>query len=218
MIQCNANNNKECPVKKILPAALFAFAVAASNLAHAVPSLTFVIDGDTFGAPYSFTNTSTGGEKIDRFVFDLSTIGADYCFDTVDGNLCNDSIGLAFTPNAASKAATGLYAPATVADGSKLLDLRFNDFNVGETFTWQIDVDRVNTSTVYGSDLIGATITAYFSNGLTALGKLQGVQGNSDAAALTITAVVPTTDVPEPATMSLMALAGAALLYRRRKK
>jgi hypothetical protein len=209
-------------MKKILSIALFTAAAAAANLAQAVPSLSFLIAGDTFNTTFSFTNTSTTGEKIDRFVLNLATIssGGPFCFDTVNGGPCNPDpqSPTPFMAVNGTGITTGLTSPGVVADGASVLDLRFTDFNVGERFDWMIDVDSASQLSIFGNDLIGATITAYFSNGLTAVGALYGVAGNSQAAALSIDALVPTTDVPEPGTLGLMGLAGAALLYRRKQK
>ncbi|WP_332847756.1 PEP-CTERM sorting domain-containing protein [Massilia sp. S19_KUP03_FR1] len=209
-------------MKKILYFILFSATVAAANLAQATPSLSFLVSGDTFNTTFSFTNTSTDGAKIERFVLDLSTItaGGPYCFDTVDGGPCNPDPQSA-TPFSAANGTnltTGFTGPAVVADGASVLDLHFSDFNVGESFQWKIDVDSLVQSSIYGNDLIGATVMAYFSNGLTAVGALYGVDGDPQAAALSIDAVVPTTHVPEPGTLALFGLAGAALLYRRKQK
>ena len=209
-------------MKKILSIVAITAAAAMANLAHATPSLSFAINGDTFGATFSFTNTSTAGENISRFVLDLSTItaGGPYCFDTVVGGACNPDpqSPYAFTPDVAAAALTGLYAPLTVADGATVLDLRFNDFNPGETFSWMIDVDSVTELSVFGNMLAGATVSSAFSNGMTATGILAVDSNNLDSSVLSITGVAPTTDLPEPGSLALMGLAGAGMLLRRKRK
>lgn len=205
-------------MKKILSAVLIATASLCAGVAHATPTVNFLIDGDTFNSPYSIKNTSNAGEKITRFVLDLSTItsGGPFCFDTVLGGACNASpqSPLAFAPRNNSAALTGLSSPSSVTDGSKLLDLNFSDFNAGETFTWDIDVDSATSVSVFGNSLIGASATAYFSNGLVTFGTLRAVAGNSDASQFSIDAV---RSVPEPGTLALMGLAGLALLRRRKQ-
>lgn len=205
-------------MKKIVSCVLIATASLCASVAHATPSLSFLIDGDTFGSPYSINNTSTMGEKVTRFVLDLSTIatGGPFCFDTVNGGACNPSpqAPRAFAAQGNSATVTGLVSPASVADGSTVLDLNFIDFNAGETFIWDIDVDSASAVTVLGNSLIGATATVYFSNGQAAFGTLRGVPGNSDASQFSIDIV---RSVPEPTTLALFGLAGLALLRRRKQ-
>lgn len=70
---------------------------------------------------------------------------------------------------------TGYTGPASFPDGSTSLAFTFNDFNVGEHFTWLIDVDAGNTgTTVLGSGLIASTGFANFSNGGRGHGRLRG--------------------------------------------
>lgn len=209
-------------MKKVLCFALFTAAIVAANIAQATPSLSFLVSGDTFNATFSFTNNSTAGEKIDRFVLNLSTIatGGPFCFDTVDGGPCNPQpqTSTAFSAANGTDGTTGLTSPGAVTDGASVLDLHFSDFNVGESFAWHIDVDSTSQLSIYGNDLIGATVTAYFSNGLTAFGALYGVAGDEQASALSVDAIVPTIDVPEPGSLALFGLAGTMLLYRRKQR
>ena len=136
-----------------------AFLIAGA--AQATPSLSFVIDGDTFNNPYSITNNSTAGETVLRFNLNLASAstGGPYCFDTVAGGPCNPNpqSPTAFQPVGGTNITTGLTSPASVTDGAQVLDLFFNNFNVGETFRWNIDVDSASAFTTFGSDLIGAS-------------------------------------------------------------
>ncbi|HEV2612844.1 MAG TPA: PEP-CTERM sorting domain-containing protein [Noviherbaspirillum sp.] len=207
-------------MKKLISSALFTIAALSAGAAQAIPSLSFIIDGDTFNNPYSITNNSTAGETVTRFSLNLGTIpsGGPFCFDTVNGGPCNPSpqSPTPFSPVGSTGVTTGLTSPAVVSDGAQILDLFFNDFNPGETFSWNIDIDSASAFTTLGSQLIGATAFVDFSNGQRLLGSLLAVAGNPDATQFTVTGVVPVGRVPEPSTMALMALAGLAFLRRRK--
>lgn len=209
-------------MKKLISSALFAMAVLAAGAAQAIPSLSFIIDGDTFNNPYSITNNSTAGETVLRFNLDLGTAtsGGAYCFDTISGGPCNpdnNQSPAAFQSLGGTNVTTGLTAPATVADGTQVLDLFFNDFNAGETYSWYIDVDSATSFSTYGNNLIGATAFIDFSNGQRLFGSLFAVDGNPDAAQFTVTGTAPTPSIPEPGTLALMALAGLGFIRRRKQ-
>ena len=85
---------------------------------------------------------------------------------------------------------TGLVGPVTVPDGATTFTLNFTDFNSGETFQWDIDVDTVGQNNpVFGNELIGATATIEFSDGNVVSGILETVPGNGDAAQFNVTGV-----------------------------
>jgi hypothetical protein len=181
----------------------------AACAAHATAEVYFLIDGDTFTQPFSVTNQSTGTERITRFQLSLAPVNM--VFDTVDGGPPgNGTAGVPFTPDMQAAMDTGL-VPTAVADGSQLLDLFFGDFDTGESFLWDIDIDGITGApiTVTGDLLIGMTAIVDFSDGSRLTGSFVAVAGNPDASELKITGRTVTPGVPEPGTL---ALAGLALL------
>jgi hypothetical protein len=202
-------------VKRVLTAAIAAGACAFASPAMADGGLTFQIAGDTFGAPYSITNTSTAGERV--LGFGISLISP-FGFDTVNGGFGVDN-ALAFSTSGGSALTTGYTGPASFSDGATKLDFTFSNFDVGETFTWEIDVDQPSIAAVIGNELIGSTGYADFSNGLRGVGTFQafGSQGSQ----FVITSFTPTPAVPEPSTWAMMLLgfgfAGVAVRSTRRK-
>lgn len=196
-------------------ATLLAAGVAAiAAPAHADGGLTFVITGDPFYDPFAITNTSTAGETVVGFGISLI---APFGFDTVRGGFGVHG-ARAFAPNAAAAAATGYTGPAAFADGSTAINFTFSDFGVGESFIWDIDVDGPDEATVFGSDLIGSTGYADFSNGLRGTGVFEAF--GSEGSQFVIRTFTPIPNVPEPATWAMLVLgfgvAGAALRRTRR--
>ena len=202
-----------------LAGALAAVSLAAP--AHADGNLFFLIDGDTFTQPFSITNNSTDSERVLGFGFDLSGTGV--VFDPVNGGPPgNGTLGTPFTPLGGSDVTTGLVPPVNVVDGSTFFQMAFTDFQVAESFTWLLDVDPADPAaspTIFGNQLIGATVWVDFSNGLRGTGLIEAVQGNADAGQLFIRTFTPSPGVPEPAAWAMMlggfGIVGAAM--RRRK-
>ncbi len=206
-------------MRKILFAAAALSSLAAATPAFAVGGLSFIIDGDTFEKPFSITNTSTAGEKVLSFGFDLSSIN--YVFDTKNGGVPNSSDGVPFTPRNNTDTLTGLVKPVNVADGATFFQIDFANFTVGKTFSWDIDVDPAKSSgnpTVYGNQLIGAKAFVDFSNGLRANGVLQAVNGKPQASAFSVVTLTPTPAVPEPATWAMMILGFGVVGYALRRR
>ena len=183
-----------------------AFLLASS--AHALPSLSFIIDGDTYSEPFSITNNSTGGQMVTGFRLNLAPAGI--CFDQAS-DPCHSSSGVDFAASGGTGTSTGLVS-GQVSAANTLLTLVFNDFGPGETFSWDIDVDEASDPSVYGDEMIGALAEVDFSNGLTLLGELVAVSGNPDASTFTVTGVIP-----EPGTATLLSIGLSMLALHRRR-
>jgi MYXO-CTERM domain-containing protein len=206
--------------------------------AHAVPSVYFLIDGNTFVQPFQISNDSSAGERITRFQLDLGPTNT--CFDPVslsgdNVSPCQDiyNYGVAFTPRDGTDIDTGLIPPVPLPDGAILLDIRFSGFDIGEKFRWDIDIDHRDCSstndvlacnpvlgglsTVTGNQLIGALATVDFSDGQRLLGVLGAVAGNDDASQFTLTGVT-VTPVPEPTSAGLAVIGLLALARSRRSR
>ncbi|MBX3452547.1 MAG: hypothetical protein KF777_23600 [Planctomycetaceae bacterium] len=179
--------------------------------AGALVGLGFLIDGNTFGQPYVITNTSQLGYNITDFsidlaptvtlnppgiIWDTAAAGAPIPFLPLGGSDVITGLttinGTAVVPPIVSGPGVDettdnvgtILVGGGVPDDQGLIDLAFNDFNPGETFTWEADMDFIGQpgSTVLGSDLIGSDIIVNFTGGLFIQGTLQGVVGNPDAA------------------------------------
>ena len=195
--------------------AIVSLAFLLASSAHALPSLSFIIDGDTYSEPFSITNNSTGAESVTGFRLNLAPAGI--CFDQASDS-CHSSAGVNFAASGGTGTSTGLVSGA-VSSNNEVLTLVHNDFGPGETFSWDIDVDEApcgagcpSNPSVYGNEMIGALAEVDFSTGQTLLGVLAPVSGNPDASQFTVTGVIP-----EPGTATLLSIGLSMLALRRRR-
>ncbi|MCH8828992.1 MAG: right-handed parallel beta-helix repeat-containing protein, partial [Planctomycetes bacterium] len=137
--------------------------------------LDFLIDGDTFKQAFQITNKSAAGNLLQKFTFDISLTGLEFDIDPITGK--------PFDPIPATAVTTGFAPPAIVEDRGTLLEIDFTDFDPGEFFEWNIDLDiaAANTS-VFGNELIGAIVTLDYSGGQQITGTMVAVPGFPDAA------------------------------------
>ncbi|PZQ62568.1 MAG: hypothetical protein DI570_10260 [Phenylobacterium zucineum] len=106
-----------------------------------------------------------------------------------------------------------------VPDQAQAFSLAFDDFDVGETFKFFIDVDAAGNSTIRGNHLIGARVWFDFSDGSRAEGFLRAVAGQADASTFVTERFIPGGGaVPEPATWAMLILGFGAVgaVVRRR--
>jgi hypothetical protein len=149
--------------------------------------LLFLISGNTFGQPFSITNTSQPGIQLTSFNLDLSPAGV--VWDTVE-----PGASLPFQPQGGSDLLTGLQTingnpwpnalpGGGLPDDQGVIDMTYTNFDATETFSWLADVDLAGfgASPVFGNDLIGSTVTVAFSDGSVILGALFAVAGDPTA-------------------------------------
>ncbi|MEB3215657.1 MAG: malectin domain-containing carbohydrate-binding protein [Nostocales cyanobacterium 94392] len=155
------------------------------------PSGTTINNSTYRSGSFVITNNSTNGEKINKVTIDLSTsIFPDLVFDP-DG-LAGDPVGKRFTPD--SQGGTGLISGNFIKprdDGYDALEIYFNDFGPGKTFTFSADVDPTSvrglpqpgpqeSGSVSGLELTGSTITVDFDNNATYTGQTYRIPNSLD--------------------------------------
>jgi hypothetical protein len=187
-----------------------------STSAIATPIFDFEMTGNTVYKPFSITNLSTNGEFIRSFTLDISGLG--YVFDTLDKD-GTTTYSKPFTANSGSGDVTGVLASSGADDNSTLLRAFFSDFNAGETFLFDIDVDLLgkNRTPIYGNQLIGSLLTVEFTDGMALSGSLGGVDNEATSTMLGLNGNDFSVAVNSPATLSLMALFPLVFLSRRLK-
>ena len=208
------------PCSRLLAASIAA-ALSVPALGGSETNISFIVDGDTFFVPFEVRNISDAGIDVTRLLLDLTSTGT--VFDTVTGGDPNGSNGVPFTPQSGSDFLTGL-DEVTVVDGGSTLELLFSDFQPDEAITFNIDVDNATgpNDFIRGNNLIGALVTADFTNGVRLIGELQAITGNPDASGFNVTETttvdpVDPNVIPSPAAAGVGLIGGAMLLWRRRK-
>ena len=147
-------------------------------------------------------NNSTNGEKIEKVTIDLSTsIFPDLVFDP--NGVAGDPVGKGFTPD--SLGGTGLVKGNFIKlhdDGYDALEIYFNDFDPGETFTFSADVDPTSvrglpqpgpkdSGSVSGLELIGTEVTVDFDNNATYTGQTYRLPGTKDGSQAVVKSNLP---------------------------
>ena len=149
------------------------------------------INASTFGGgTIVLENVSGSGQTITSVTFDLSgALLPGMAFDPVGE--AGDLVAKGFDANSGA-AATGLLTPdgATGAPpfsdptgngGYRNLTIEFDDFEVGETFTFSVDIDPTSiegaqasgsAGSVSGLELSGSSVTVEFSDGTSYTGAL----------------------------------------------
>ncbi|NQY17640.1 hypothetical protein [Alteromonas sp.] len=181
--------------------------VAMVSNASAALIVSLDIDGNTAYQPFTLASAASNTANITSFTFDLGSLGL--VFDPENGGAFANGNGVAFTPKANTGASTGLVSPFAVVDGSTSFTQFFTDFNPGEMFKWDIDVDFLSgTKRVDGDDLIGASLSVMFDDGSMLAGTFAPISGNSDASGFVATSFTSGSSVAveEPAPFGILAL------------
>ncbi|MBK8268208.1 MAG: choice-of-anchor D domain-containing protein [Planctomycetes bacterium] len=182
----------------------------AQTAAGAGAEATVTVDpGGTIGNSSTYTpgafeirNDSTGGKRIARVRFDLSTaILRDLVFDP-NGD-AGDTAFKVFSPNQQGGAGLVAHAYGRAHDGGfdELL-IDFADFDPGETFTFSIDVDPTSIrgappggaqdeGAISGIEMAGTRVTIAFSDGSVRSGDLFPIAGSATGSAVRIGPVLP---------------------------
>lgn len=192
-------------------------ACLVSQAATAMPVFEFGMTGNTVYKPFSISNLSTSGEFINAFTLDITGLG--YVFDTID-NDGGTRYSKALSPNSGTGAVTGLLSSSGAVENSTFLRVFFSNFNAGETFLFDIDVDLLGDarSPVYGNELIGSMLTVEFSDGMVLSGLLGGVDGKATSTSLNLNGSDFALTVNSPTTLSLFALIPLMFMANRSKK
>jgi len=182
----------------------FSSPAVADTISH---SGTFVDDGsatDTATDAFSITNTSPDAYNITTLVIDFSTV--------TTGPVTFDEADFVFV--AGPEAAAVAFGTATVSPGFDSITLTFTDFNLGESFTFTIDVDD-NNSQVDSGRMAGATVTATFDvmGTPTNVAAVMVAGGANDTGWSNSLAVVP-----EPGTLTLLSLGLTGLAWGGRRR
>ena len=165
-----------------------AFLDGGPNSLADLGSISFEVrnGGVTVGSsPFTLTNSSPDpAAEITQLTLDVSSLNLEFDASGSDG-----SSSFPFTAFNGTDTATGL-SGVTAADGGSILTLDFTDFAVGESLSFQIDVDSDGLDDIIsGDDLIGANGIVTFSNGLTATATL--VAGPTANSATVLLSAVP---------------------------
>ena len=196
--------------------ALIVTMICSSANASAALIVSLDIDGNTAYNPFTLISSASNTANITSFTFDLGSLGL--VFDPETGGAFDNGNGVAFTPRSNTASITGLVSPYAVTDGATSFTQFFTDFNPGESFIWDIDVDFfTGKKRVDGDDLIGALLSISFDDGTTIDGVFQEIAGNADASGFVAVSFSNVNAVSEPAPIALLVLSLALMSLRGRR-
>ncbi|GMW02599.1 MAG: hypothetical protein AMXMBFR84_37350 [Candidatus Hydrogenedentota bacterium] len=150
-------------------------------------------------SPHSFSlvNTSTDGQQLQKIRIDLGTaIFRDNVFDPY--GLAGDPVGKPFTLDYSTNLqVTGVNYVRENKGGYEALELSFNGFDPGEEITFSIDIDPTSihgaaqpgpgeSGSVAGIELIGAEVTAAFSDATVLTGHTYHIAGTDESCDVTV--------------------------------
>ncbi|MUG96098.1 hypothetical protein F7734_28655 [Scytonema sp. UIC 10036] len=175
-----------------------------------VSKALFTIDPSSSGintstytaSSFKITNNSTTGEKINRVLIDLSSsILPDLVFDPY--GTVGDSTAKVFTVDSEGGTGYVTYNYLKAHDnGFDALEIIFNEFAPGKTFTFSIDVDPTSikgspapgpneSGSVSGLELLGTTVTVDFSDNTSYTGQTYRIPNSADGSQVTIQPDIP---------------------------
>lgn len=168
----------------------FVSGIEITQVAAETQSTLAVQSGCTFTSnsmddgSFSVSNSSPGGQAITNLQIDLSTaMIPGLIFDPTGAG--GDAMGKTFTANSGA-VDVSLGVPAfsgPLGGGNTVLDIPFLSFDVGEAFTFSIDIDpnsiaglgsseSSTAAIVTGAELAGATVTFSYDDGSVTSGQL----------------------------------------------
>jgi chitodextrinase len=162
------------------------------------PNSTNMATSSTYiNGAFKIQNLSTGGQQIDRVTIDLSTaMFRDMVYDPT--GTAGDDVAKGFQPDsmgAGVSVASGVFAKphngTNSQDGYDEVDVTFNSFPANASMSFSVDVDPTSVkgvaqpgqgdaASISGLELIGSTVTAYFSDGAVHRTRLGRVEGSVD--------------------------------------
>ncbi len=205
---------------RVLLVSAFILAAIASPLQAAPVRVEAGFLGGIFGGFSLDFVTGSAGVQIEEVRYDLRS--PLYLDPTADAPGELESLPF----NSISGAgAVGFAGASGIFDGSTSFTLFFNDFDPGEAYLYQVDVDKCSGNALcaftFGSDFAGSTITVKFSGlGLVTTSfsdEFERLRFVPLAAGAAVEGEVPA--VPEPQTMGLLGsgVAAFAIVWRRKR-
>ncbi|MGJ5628279.1 malectin domain-containing carbohydrate-binding protein [Nostoc sp. CALU 1950] len=162
------------------------------------------INASTYNSgSFKIVNNSTSQEKINKVVIDLSTsILPDLVFDP--SGTAGDLVAKNFTVDSEGGTGFAAFKFLKARDGGfDAVEITFNSFDPGKTFTFSVDVDPTSikglpapgpneSGSVSGLELIGTTLTVDFSDSTSYTGKTYRIPNSLDGSQVVIQANAPT--------------------------
>ncbi|KYC35510.1 hypothetical protein WA1_06700 [Scytonema hofmannii PCC 7110] len=166
------------------------------------PSSSGINTSTYTASSFKITNNSTTGQKINRVLIDLSSsILPDLIFDPY--GTAGDSTAKGFTVDNEGSTGYVSYNYLKAHDsGFDALEIIFNGFDPGKTFTFSIDVDPTSikglpapgpneSGSVSGLELVGTTVTVDFSDNTSYTGQTYRIPNSSDGSQVIIQPNIP---------------------------
>ncbi|MBW4561106.1 MAG: PQQ-dependent sugar dehydrogenase [Mojavia pulchra JT2-VF2] len=162
------------------------------------------INASTYNSgSFKIVNNSTSQEKINKVVIDLSSsILPDLVFDP--SGTAGDLVAKNFTVDSEGGTGFAAFKFLKARDGGfDAVEITFNSFDPGKTFTFSVDVDPTSikglpapgpneSGSVSGLELIGTTLTVDFSDSTSYTGKTYRIPNSLDGSQVVIQANAPT--------------------------